>query len=178
MTTYHTFDIDNLPVPSDFELKAADKRRRKVPDLKVKITERGWGGHHICAARCRFRRNTLVEFGQIKIVVSTVGLLWIDSLERFDTVASDAYFETMAFEWNGTDTRWYDGDTSKMVDFDTVGRINEVDADDKANEMHDAIVREIADRIIKPDWLHDAIIEMEDAADEAATQADALSVLF
>ena len=33
-------------------------------------------------------------------------------------------------------------------------------------------------RRARPDWMHDAIIEMEDAADEAATQQGALSVLF
>jgi len=36
MTVYHTFDIDNLPAPSDIELEAADRRRRMrkrvIPD--------------------------------------------------------------------------------------------------------------------------------------------------
>jgi len=36
MTTYHKFDIDSVPAPSDFELEAADRRRRMrkrvIPD--------------------------------------------------------------------------------------------------------------------------------------------------
>jgi hypothetical protein len=32
VTTYHTFDIDNVPPPSDFELEAADRRKRTMPD--------------------------------------------------------------------------------------------------------------------------------------------------
>ena len=35
MTVYHTFDIDSVPAPSDFELEAADRRMRKhkrMPD--------------------------------------------------------------------------------------------------------------------------------------------------
>ena len=108
-----------------------------------KITERGWGGHFICANRCRFRRNTLVEDKDIKVVVSTVGLM--ESLLKdgeFETIGFNRHYETMAFMANN-DGRYWDADVGKQVYFESPWTISEIDADDKANNMHDKVVREI-----------------------------------
>ena len=110
-------------------------------------TERGWAGHFICANRCRFRRNTLLTYNDIKIVVSSVGLMEIDG--KFDTVGVGRYFETMAFHAQKYDKRYFDADLRKQVFFDSDWAIDEIDADDKANEMHEAVVAEISTKLEK-----------------------------
>lgn len=112
----------------------------------VNRTERGWGGHFICANRCRFRRNTLLAYNDIRIVVSTVGLMEIDG--KFDEIGAGRHFETMAFHADKNDTRYYDADVSKQVYFDSEWAIAEQDADDKANEMHEAVVLEIINKLL------------------------------
>lgn len=110
-------------------------------------TERGWTGHFICADKCRFRRNTLLTYNDIKIVVSSVGLMKIG--DKFDTVGVGRYFETMAFHTDKDDKRYFDADVSKRVYFESDWAIAEIDADDKANEMHEAVVAEISNKLEK-----------------------------
>lgn len=109
--------------------------------------ERGWAGHYILADECRFRRNTLLIYGNKKIVVSTVGLLVING--KFEKVGSDRYFETKAFYAKKKDTRFFDADVSKEFRFKGKWFISERDADDKANEMHEDIVLEITNKLLK-----------------------------
>lgn len=109
-------------------------------------TERGWAGHFICADRCRFRRNTLLTYNDIKIVVSSVGLMEIDG--KFEPVGAERHFETMAFHADKNDNRYFDADVNKQIYFDSDWAIAEVDADDKANEMHEAVVLEITNKLL------------------------------
>ena len=113
----------------------------------VKRTERGWAGHFISADKCRFRRNTLLEYNDIAIIVSTVGLLYYN--DEIQTVGHKRYFETMVFHTNKEDKRYKDADVTKQVYFDNEWAINEIDADDKANEMHEAVVSEITEKLLK-----------------------------
>lgn len=110
-------------------------------------TERGWAGHFICANRCRFRRNTLLVHNDIKIIVSSVGLMEMDG--KLVTLGAGRHFETMAFHADENDKRYFDADVSKQVHFDSDWAIAEVDADDKANEMHEAVVAEISAKLEK-----------------------------
>ncbi len=118
----------------------------------VKTTERGWAGHFICANRCRFRRNTLIEHELTKIVVSTVGLMEDihSKVGGFDFIGGfDRYYETMAFHADPEDTRYHDIDVERDVSFESEWAICEIDADDKANVMHDNIVSEISKKLKK-----------------------------
>lgn len=105
--------------------------------------ERGWAGHFICANECRFRRNTLLTYGDIRIVVSTVGLMENPLGKGFAEIGCGRYYETMAFHAHLNDTRYYDADIQRQVHFDSPWSISELDADDEANKMHEMVVSEI-----------------------------------
>lgn len=127
--------------------------------MEVTRTERGWAGHYICADRCHFRRNTLLECEDIRIVISTVGRMqkW-DINERGAYApatgnepigAFDRHFETMVFhaEWDGT---YWDVNVGSQLDFDSEWAISgevEHDSDQKANDMHEAVVAEITGKL-------------------------------
>jgi len=102
--------------------------------------ERGWAGHFICANRCRFRRNTLLECGESRVVVSTVGSMVHP--DGFSTVGHNRHFETRAFHAKH-DGRYWDADVNSEVEFSSPWAIAELDADDRANEMHEAVVQEL-----------------------------------
>lgn len=107
-------------------------------------TERGWVGHYIMGERCHFRRNTLLDDGTTRIVISTVGAMR-NKENKYDTVGCDRYFETMAFHASFDDPYW-DADVSRQVYFESPWCIDHIDhgADKEANDMHEAVVEKIA----------------------------------
>ena len=115
---------------------------------KVIRQERGWAGHFICGHQCLFRRNTLLTCGDVRIVISTVGLL-PDPLNKgkFMEIGCNRYYETIAFHSDAKDIRYYDMDVEREVVFDSPWAISEIDADDKANEMHEKVVKELTQRL-------------------------------
>lgn len=114
---------------------------------KVVRQERGWGGHFIGGSECRFRRNTLLTLDGVSIVVSTVGMYYplLDTVVR--GVGCDRYYETMAFHSDPRDTRYHDADVTRGVKFNSLWAIAEVDADDRANDMHEDVVTELTLRM-------------------------------
>lgn len=116
--------------------------------MSIKRTERGWAGHFICANSCMFRRNTLLEKGKKRIVVSTVGGYRYQ--EKIETIgAGGRYYETMAFRAK-KDGPYWEADVSKQLSFnsdwaicaDSVNKLPD-DVDNVANDMHEKIVSEL-----------------------------------
>lgn len=131
----------------------------KIKTKTIKRTERGWAGHFICASRCLFRRNTLLEYDNIAVVVSTVGVMmdihapgWPNE-NTFDTIGHNRYYETMVFHTNKKDKRYQDIDVTKQVPFTSNWAIDHLDADDEANTMHETVVEEITQRLLSGDKL-------------------------
>lgn len=125
--------------------------------MEIKTTERGWAGHYICSDRCKFRRNTLIEYGDTRVVVSTVGAFVIDG--KFDMIGADRWYETMAF-YAKKEGEYWEADVSRVVDFDSewglfAGSQDELvekyksGIDNIANDMHDAVVSEIRSKMLE-----------------------------
>lgn len=114
----------------------------------VTRTERGWGGHFVGAANCRFRRNTLLELGDVRVVVSTVGAYVPRSARDYEELGFERHYETMAFhaEW---EPPYWDADVSREIRFSSPWALHGVerDSDARANDMHEAVVTEIADKM-------------------------------
>ena len=127
--------------------------------MKVKRTERGWAGHYICANYCRFRRNTLLEYGNKKWVISTVGNCVMPNVTtskiKLTEIGCDRYYETMAFV--AKDDKYNDADVFNEIEFDSewglfAGSPEEFiaiypNADNNANEMHEKVVEELMIKI-------------------------------
>lgn len=123
----------------------------------VKRTERGWAGHFICSRSCLFRRNTLIEYKDRKWIISTVGAM-VDENRKPTTVGINRWYETMVFEaelrdgyWDANVSKeiypkgewgiWASSFTELMTKYPT--------PDITANNIHEAIVEQMIERIQK-----------------------------
>lgn len=114
---------------------------------QVKRTERGWAGHFCCADRCLFRRNTLLEYNGLKVVVSTVGLmLRYPDCKEVEMIGRDRHFETKAFLSSGN--KYDDADVGNPVSFESSWSLPEPDMELEANEMHENVVKEITECLL------------------------------
>lgn len=120
----------------------------------IKRTERGWIGHFICADRCMFRRNTLLESDTDSVIISTVGAMLDLSNKTLDTIgAFGRYYETMVFGTKRVGD-YIDTDVSNQREFDSPWSIcaDSVDelpkgVDNIANEMHETVVDEFIEKL-------------------------------
>lgn len=117
----------------------------------VTRTERGWAGHFIASNRCLFRRNTLLEYREIKIVVSTVGLYRDRRTDEIVTIGCERHYETMAFHASFQDPYW-EIDTDRQINFCSDWSLYYPegfprDSDNAANDMHETVVNEIINNL-------------------------------
>lgn len=119
---------------------------------EVKRTERGWAGHFCCSDSCKFRRNTLLECGETKVVVSTVGNMF-NSRGAYEQVGIGRDYETYAFRVDPASGDYKDIDVERQIWFESRGAYL-IKKGDKypdliANEMHETVVQELTDKLAK-----------------------------
>jgi hypothetical protein len=91
----------------------------------------------------------LLECGDIRIVVSTVGLLVDNNYRKlpnnheFTEIGINRHFETMAFHATLEHNRYWEADVNRQISFESPWSIAELDAENEANDMHEAVVDEI-----------------------------------
>ena len=115
--------------------------------MTVKRTERGWPGHFICASRCLFRRNTLLQKDDINIMVSSVGNMSIGPNSKgFEHIGANRIYETMIFVATKQGPYW-DADVTRQIslglDWGIPPDNRPDDVDNIANDIHEAHVDEI-----------------------------------
>jgi hypothetical protein len=114
----------------------------------MKRTERGWPGHYCAARDCMFRRNTLLELGELRVVVSTVGLYRNKYTNEIETIGLDRHYETMAFAAR-KDGAYWEANVHKQISFTSPWQIY-MDVQNipenqstLANDMHENVVKEV-----------------------------------
>ncbi len=118
---------------------------------KINIQERGWAAHFIRSDQCTFTRNTLVERGTKKIIISTVGAFKPSVNSEVQPVGGLKHFyETKAFRAVYLNPYW-EADPGKELKIMSLSHLNyyRYDSDIKANEMHDDVVKEIIKKYFK-----------------------------
>ncbi len=127
-----------------------DLYRKRFEALKkqseVKVTYRGWPGHLCMGSRCVFHLNTLVELGEVRVVVSTVGNLRTGKCDEPEDIGGyGRYYETRVFRAcaRDVDKRW-------DMRADCVSAIIYLSDhnDQEAQDMHEATVQEITSRVL------------------------------
>ncbi len=144
-------DLLHLRTAGCSECRAIADRLAATSEHRIKITYRGWPGHYCSSRYCIFHLNTLLECGDVRVVVSTVGNMWDPrqgTHARPVEVGSGRFYETMAFHATSMD-RYWDADVTRVVSITGCRGVDKLDteSDRKAQEMHEAAVQDIARRI-------------------------------
>lgn len=112
-------------------------------------TERGWAGHFWSAEKCLFRRNTLLELGDVKVVVSSVGMMYDFGLQCYSKIGLSSYYETMVFHAMLIHGVYWDADLERKISLRGGNRISSPYQDMLANDMHENAITEISRRMLE-----------------------------
>lgn len=117
--------------------------------MTVTRTERGWAGHFCGASECHYHRNTLLELGNQRIVVSTVGNYIPASRGRIDAIGHRRHYETMAF-MAAEQCGYWEADVERQVVVCSPWSIWDLTptVDAQADAMHEAVVAELSAKMI------------------------------
>lgn len=113
----------------------------------VSKTERGWAAHFVGRNECAYHRNTLLECGDVRVIVSTVGnwrprngrdyVLCPISSER----GQERHYETLTFLAVFEFGYWEIASGSGLDRDGCLG--GELDSDLKADAMHERMVDKV-----------------------------------
>lgn len=104
-------------------------------------TEQGWAAH-LCVSRdCLFRRNTLLECGDVRVIVSTVGNYIPQHINKLETIGSGRHYETFTFLAVREGAYW----EASGHEIDSEGLLGgKPDSDLKADAMHERMVEKVS----------------------------------
>lgn len=118
---------------------------------EIKTTERGWVVRTYSQSGLRFSRNTLVEFYNLKVIVSTVGRLCLLGLNEPIPLPEGGYYNTKAFIPKESSKYDHNIDINKEIVIGCKNAIDhfDEDTDNEANEMHENAVKWVCEQLKK-----------------------------
>lgn len=102
-----------------------------------------------------YHRNTLLEYGEQKVVVSTIGHYlprnkrleyWKHGKMDYEMFGRNRHFETMAFL--ADDSQFHDTDVTKEIGFSSNWELDKPDMEMEADVVHDTVCDEIAEDMV------------------------------
>lgn len=99
------------------------------------------------------------------MIVSTVGAMpatesasLVQPLKEFETIGDGRYYETMVFTAKRTQEVYWDADIRQRLTFQSPWKISDMTeaSDLRANDMHEAVVAEIAGKLARGEPLRRA----------------------